>query len=111
MSGGAFAAHLRGRNGLATGFPRRAAVRVLIPNPLRSYTADATVVGAEGSTLGGVLADLDRRYRGIRFRIIDEQGQIRRHIKFFINGAQARDLDAALGEADEVMIVCALSGG
>jgi molybdopterin converting factor small subunit len=86
-------------------------MRVLIPSPLRSYTADAMVVGAEGSTLAGVLADLDRRYRGIRFRIVDEQGQIRRHIKFFVDGTQARDLDAALGDADEVMIVCALSGG
>jgi sulfur-carrier protein len=86
-------------------------MRVLIPGPLRSYTADATVVGAEGPTLAGVLADLDRRYRGIRFRIVDEQGQIRRHIKFFVNGMQAPDLNIALGEADEVMIVCALSGG
>ena len=86
-------------------------MRVLIPNPLRSYTADASVVGAEGSTLEGVLADLDRRFPGIRFRIVDEQGRIRRHIKFFVNGVQAPDLSPALAHSDEVMIVCALSGG
>jgi sulfur-carrier protein len=86
-------------------------MRVLIPSPLRSYTGEATVVSADGSSLAGVLADLDRRYRGIRFRVIDEQGQIRRHIKFFVNGTQASSLHVALGESDEVMIVCALSGG
>jgi len=43
--------------------------------------------------------------------VIDEQGCIRRHIKFFINGAPAAGLEPALRDADEVMIVCALSGG
>ena len=85
--------------------------RVLIPNPLRSYTAEAPVVNADGSTLEGIVADLDRRFPGIRFRIIDEQGRIRRHIKFFVNGAQAPDLSPRLSNSDEVMIVCALSGG
>jgi molybdopterin converting factor small subunit len=86
-------------------------VRVLIPGPLRSYTADAAVVVAQGSTLAGVLADLDRRYPGLRFRVIDEQGDIRRHIKFFVNGLPAADLQPTVRDADEVMIVCALSGG
>jgi molybdopterin converting factor small subunit len=86
-------------------------VRVLIPTPLRSYTQDAAVVAADGATLAGVLADLDRRYPGLRFRVIDEQGSIRRHIKFFINGAAAASLEPPLQDADEVMIVCALSGG
>ena len=82
-----------------------------IPTPLRSYTADAAVVAADGATLAGIMADLDRRYPGLRFRVIDEQGHIRRHIKFFINGTQATDLEPVLRDADEVMIVCALSGG
>ena len=86
-------------------------VRVLIPSPLRSYTADAAVVVAHGSTLAAVLADLDRRYPGLRFRVIDEQGDIRRHIKFFVNGSPAADLQPTLHADDEVMIVCALSGG
>jgi molybdopterin synthase sulfur carrier subunit len=86
-------------------------MRVLIPAPLRSYTADATSVSAKGGTLSELTTDLDHRYPGMRFRIIDEQGQIRPHIRFFVNGAQKRDLAAPLAESDEVMIVCALSGG
>jgi molybdopterin synthase sulfur carrier subunit len=86
-------------------------MRVLIPSPLRSYTANAASVDALGSTLGELSFDLDRRYPGMRFRIIDEQGQVRPHIRFFVNGAQTRSLTAALSESDEVMIVCALSGG
>ena len=86
-------------------------MRVLIPGPLRDYTANAAAVSADGLTLGGLLADLDRRFPGLRFRIIDEQGRIRRHIKFFVDGVQANDLNPVLDSATEVMIVCALSGG
>jgi len=86
-------------------------MRVLIPAPLRSYTADAAAVTALGKTLGELATDLDQRYPGMRFRVIDEQGQIRPHIKFFVNGAQMRSLAEPLAEADEVLIVCALSGG
>ena len=86
-------------------------MRVLIPGPLRDYTANAAAVSADGLTLGGLLADLDRRFPGMRFRIIDEQGRIRRHIKFFVDGVQANDLNPTLDRATEVMIVCALSGG
>jgi molybdopterin converting factor small subunit len=86
-------------------------MRVLIPNPLRSYTADAPTVAGSGATLGALTVDLDRRFPGMRFRVIDEQGHIRPHIKFFVNGLQRRDLGVSLQDADEVMIVCALSGG
>ena len=86
-------------------------MRVLIPGPLRDYTANAAAVSADGRTLASLLADLDRRFPGLRFRIIDEQGRIRRHIKFFIDGVQAKDLNPDLDTATEVMIVCALSGG
>jgi len=86
-------------------------MRVLIPSPLRSYTGAAAAVAGAGSTLEELTRELDRRYPGMRFRVIDEQGRIRRHIKFFINGVQSPDLSAALGDGDEVMIVCALSGG
>ena len=86
-------------------------MRVLIPNPLRSYTGDAASVSASGATLDELTAELDRRFPGMRFRVIDEQGQIRPHIKFFVNGVQRSDLGGSLDDADEVMIVCALSGG
>ena len=85
-------------------------MRVLIPTPLRSYTSQSWVE-AEGDTVGTVLADLDRRYPGIRFRMIDEQDQIRPHIKLFINAALERSLAAPLREPDGLIIVAALSGG
>ncbi|HEY8622435.1 MAG TPA: MoaD/ThiS family protein [Casimicrobiaceae bacterium] len=86
-------------------------MRVLIPAPLRDYTANAAAVSANGRTLGSLLVDLDRQFPGLRFRIIDEQGRIRRHIKFFVDGVQANDLNPTLDSATEVMILCALSGG
>lgn len=86
-------------------------MRVLIPGPLRSYTAGASSVSATGTTVGQLATDLDHQYPGVRFRVIDEQGQIRPHIKFFVNGVPTRSLTATLSESDEIMIVCALSGG
>jgi len=85
-------------------------MKVLIPSALRSYTERSEAEGS-GATLGAVLADLDRRYSGIRFRMIDEQDRIRRHIRIFVNGEQARDLSQPLRATDEVVIVQALSGG
>ena len=86
-------------------------MKVLLPSPLADYTANARQVEAEGATLVALLADLDRRYPGIRFRIIDEQDAIRPHIKIFVNREQVRSLDLALGPRDEVLVVAALSGG
>lgn len=85
-------------------------MKVLIPSALRSYT-DKAEAEAHGATLGAVLADLDRLYPGIRFRMIDEQERIRRHIRIFVNGGQVRDLSQSLAATDEVVIVQALSGG
>jgi molybdopterin converting factor small subunit len=85
-------------------------MKVHIPGALRSYT-QASVTDASGATLGAALADLDRRYAGIRFRIVDEQDRIRRHVRIFVNGEQVHALDRALGPRDEVVIVQALSGG
>jgi sulfur-carrier protein len=85
-------------------------MRVAIPGALRSYTAAADVQ-ASGATLAELLADLERGYPGIRFRMVDEQDRIRRHIRIFVNGAQANALEQPLAESDEVVIVQALSGG
>lgn len=85
-------------------------MNVLIPSALRSYT-ERSMADAQGATLAELLADLDRQYAGIRFRIIDEQDRVRRHIRIFINGAQVTDLARPLQEGDEVIIVQALSGG
>lgn len=86
-------------------------MNVLIPSPLRSYTQGLHQVQAQGATLAEILADLDRRYPGIRFRMIDEQDAVRRHMRIFVNRTQVRTLQTPLHPADEVLIVQALSGG
>jgi molybdopterin converting factor small subunit len=85
-------------------------MKVLIPTPLRSYTGQVWV-DANGATLAEVLTDLDRQYPGIRFRMINEQEQVRRHVRFFVNGDAVFDLSMPLRPADELCIVQALSGG
>ena len=85
-------------------------MKVGIPSPLRSYTNDREVE-AHGATLAELLADLERRYPGIRFRMIDEQDRVRPHMRVFVNGVQVFDLARALGAGDEIQIVQALSGG
>ena len=86
-------------------------MKVYIPDALRSYTGDRRTVAAQGATLATLLIDLDRQFPGIRFRMIDEQDAIRRHMRIFVNGAEARALDLALADTDDVSIVQALSGG
>jgi molybdopterin converting factor small subunit len=86
-------------------------MKVALPTPLAEYTAHRREVEAEGATLDELLRDLDRRHPGIRFRVVDEQDAIRPHIKIFVNRSQARSLAHALGPADEVLVVAALSGG
>ena len=85
-------------------------MKVLIPSPLRSYTK-VSEIDASGAMLAELLADLDRRYPGVRFRMIDEQDRMRPHLRFFVNGVQTFDLAQALSPSDEVQIVQALSGG
>ena len=86
-------------------------MNVFIPTPLRSYTGGRSEVEAGGATLAEVLADLDARYPGIRFRMIDEQDAIRRHIRIWVNKDEVRTLDVPVAASDEVIIFQALSGG
>ena len=86
-------------------------MKVWIPQPLRSYTRQQKHVEASGATLAELLADLDRRYPGIRFRMIDEQDRLRGHMRFFVNGVQVFDMTHALQPNDSVALVQALSGG
>ena len=85
-------------------------MKVLIPSPLHSYTGRAHVE-ASGATLAALLADLDRSYPGIRFRMVDEQDRIRRHMRVFVNRDQVFELSRLLSPGDEVIIVQALTGG
>ena len=86
-------------------------MKVRIPTPLRSYTAQQPVVELEAIDLVGVFAELDARFPGIRFRVLDERHQIRKHMKVFVNDESVRDLDTKLEPGDEVTIMQALSGG
>ena len=93
-------------------------VRVRIPSPLRSYTGAPEVAVAVPllapelpPTLGGVLASLDAAYPGLRFRIVDEQGDPRPHVRLFVGNAATRDLATPIASGEALMIVAALSGG
>lgn len=85
-------------------------MNVLIPSALHSYTRDSQVE-ASGADLAALLSDLEARYPGIRFRMIDEQDAIRPHIRFFVNGEQVCELSHPLRAGDELVIIQALSGG
>ena len=86
-------------------------MKVWIPQPLRSYTAQQSSVEAQGATLAELLVDLDRRFPGIRFRMIDEHDDIRRHIRLFVNSGEAKSLRTPVAAGDTVHLICALSGG
>jgi sulfur-carrier protein len=94
-------------------------VRVRIPSPLRSYTdgesdvriAVPVLAPEHPPTLSSVLATLDKRHHGIRFRIVDEQQRLRPHIKLFVGMTAVRDLATPVPAGEDVMIVAALSGG
>ena len=85
-------------------------MKVLIPGALRSYTRELHVE-AVGHTLDELFTDLDRRYPGLRFRVVDEQNLLRPNMRLFVNGFGVRDLQHALQADDFVAIVLALSGG
>ena len=86
-------------------------MRVTLPTPLVEYTGGVREVNADGGTLDELLRDLDRRYPGMRFRMIDEQERIRAHIKLFVNAELERSLTARIVSTDEIIVVAALSGG
>ena len=85
-------------------------MRVLIPGALLSYTGQNWVEAA-GTTVADVIDDLEARYPGIRFRMIDELGRIRRHMRMFFDGEMVLELSQALRDDGELLIVQALSGG
>jgi molybdopterin converting factor small subunit len=86
-------------------------MRVRIPTPLRSYTDQQAWVEAEGATVDELLRDLDRSYPGMRFRVVDEQNRLRKHMKVWVNSDSVRDLSTPVAASDEITIMQALSGG
>jgi molybdopterin synthase sulfur carrier subunit len=96
--------------------PSRAAtasggVQTRVASPLRSYTDGRAVVEAHGATVRELLADLDRRYPGIRFRMIDEQDRVRTHIRLYVDTTPVNSLDRSVERGQTLHLICALSGG
>jgi molybdopterin converting factor small subunit len=86
-------------------------VKVRIPTPLRSYTDQRAHVEADGCTVAQILADLDEQFPGLRFRVVDEQGRLRKHMKIFVDQDSVRDLDTSVIGVGEIVLMQALSGG
>ena len=86
-------------------------IRVSIPSQLIAYTDGATRVEATGGTVAAVLDDLDRRYPGLKFRVVDEQDRIRRHMRIFIGDSEAKQVNVPVSPSSELLIFGALSGG
>ena len=86
-------------------------VRVRIAALLTSYTGGASEVDVESGTAAGVMAELDRRFPGLAFRVVDEQGQVRPHMNLFLGETRLRDLDTPVPPGSQITLVGALSGG
>jgi molybdopterin synthase sulfur carrier subunit len=90
------------------------AITVRIPQPLRGLTGDKSTVQSDGGTLHECLANLDSTFPGIKERIMDETGQLRRFVNVYVNGDDVRfinGLGTGLNDGDEVSIVPAVAGG
>ena len=101
------------RGAAATDHLSRTPIRVRIPSLLWSYTRDTAVVEVPRAAgrVDDVLRDLDARFPGIRFRVVDEQNNLRKHVNVWLDGERCRDLAAPIGGIEEVVIMQALSGG
>lgn len=90
------------------------AVNVKIPTPLRNLTNNQDLVSAQGGTLSEVVQALEGSFPGMRERILDDGGEIRRFVNVYVNGEDVRFLQGLatqLGDGDEVSIVPAVAGG
>jgi molybdopterin synthase sulfur carrier subunit len=86
-------------------------VRVRFAALLHDYTDGRAEVEASGATLGEVMDDLERQFPGLAFRVIDEQGRVRRHMKVFVGESTAADRATPVSAGSELYVVGALSGG
>jgi len=89
-------------------------VTVKVPTPPRKFTAGSESVEGGGATVGALVDDLEKRYPGIRERICDDQGRVRRFVNLYVNGDDIRflqQLDTQVKDGDEISIVPAIAGG
>jgi len=89
-------------------------VLVRIPTPLRALTKGNAEIQAKGATIDSVVDDLERQFPGLKERLLDETGELRRFINIYVNQEDIRFLQAkktTLKDGDEVSIVPAIAGG
>ncbi len=89
-------------------------VSVRVPTILRTYTGGASEVSAEGDTLGAVLEDLDASYSGIKGRILDEAGELRRFVNVYVGNDDVRFLDGLqtpTPDGTSISVIPAVAGG
>ena len=89
-------------------------VRVRVPTPLRKFTQGVDEVSAQGNNVRSIVEDLENNYPGIKERICDETGKVRRFVNVYVNGDDIRflqNLETALKEGDNISIVPAIAGG
>jgi molybdopterin synthase sulfur carrier subunit len=87
---------------------------VLIPTPLRKLTNELESVSASGATIGEVIDNLETTFPGIKERVCDEAGNVRRFVNIYVGGEDIRFLEdkaTPVKEADEISIVPAIAGG
>ena len=87
---------------------------VKVPTPLRKFTAGSEAVEGAGDTVGALVDDLEQRHPGIRERICDDQGKVRRFVNLYVNGDDIRflqQLETQVKDGDEISIVPAIAGG
>ena len=89
-------------------------IKVLIPTPLQKLTHDMATVDCSGTTVSELLESLESNCPGIKGRLCDDQGELRRFVNFYVNSEDIRFLDGintALSDGDEVSIIPAIAGG
>lgn len=90
------------------------AITVRIPQPLRNLTGDKSTVETRGSSLAEAIADLEANFPGVRERVMDDSGELRRFVNIYINGDDVRfmeGLKSPIKDGDEISIVPAVAGG
>ena len=89
-------------------------ITVRIPTPLRTLTKGSEEVTAAGATVGDVVEDLERQYPGVKSRLCDDKGEVRRFVNIFLADEDIRflqGLKTPVKEGDQISIVPAIAGG
>jgi molybdopterin converting factor small subunit len=86
-------------------------MNVYVSSHLHGYTAGKSSLTVQGSSIAEALDDLEAQFPGVRFRLVDEQDEIREHIRFFLNAERITSIHVPVRPTDELHILGALSGG